>query len=98
MNMEEAFKIVSTLPTPPSAIVSSGNGIHACFKFWKPAGVTNEILYEKIKNLSLRLRKYISLDNMIDLIRVLRLPRNINLKEKSRPKQCGITNLFVRKL
>ncbi|USK86178.1 hypothetical protein [Peribacillus asahii] len=88
--MEDAIQIVASLPTPPSAIVSSGNGIHAYFKFDKPYKVVDEKSREKIKSLSARLHKLAKADNTSDLVRVLRLPSSWNVKEESQPKFCEL--------
>lgn len=88
--IDEAIQIVSNLPTPPTTTVSSGNGIHAYFKFSQPFRITNEQEAIKIKELSIRMHKYTNADSTSDLSRVLRLPGSINVKKMSQLKPCKI--------
>lgn len=84
----EALDKVSALPTPPSVIVSSGNGIHAYFKFEKPFRVNNENDFLRIKGLSTRMHKFLQADNTADLSRVLRLPDSWNVKDVTNKLLC----------
>ena len=89
-SMSDAIQTVSQLPTPPTAIVSSGNGIHAYFKFEKPFRISDKEAFERIKELSFQMHLFTNADNTGDLPRLLRVPGSWNMKDPSCPKASKI--------
>ncbi|MBX0359158.1 hypothetical protein [Halobacillus sp. Nhm2S1] len=89
-NKEDAIQKVNNLPTPPSVIISSGNGIHAYFKFDTPFIISSEKDREQIKELTQRIHKYTNADDTSDLPRLLRMPGSWNYKEETNAKRCEI--------
>ncbi|MFY0517850.1 hypothetical protein ACOMCU_08450 [Lysinibacillus sp. UGB7] len=87
---EEAMQIVDSLPTPPTAKVSSGNGIHAYFKFNEPFEVVDDNAFKFIKELSLKLHTFAKADNTADLARLLRVPNSMNVKNLMDVKLCSL--------
>lgn len=87
---EEAMQVVKSLPTPPTAIVSSGNGVHAYFKFNEPFEVVDDNSFKFIKELSLKLHKFAKADNTADLARLLRVPNSMNVKNLMDVKLCSL--------
>lgn len=87
---EEAMQVVKSLPTPPTAIVSSGNGIHAYFKFNEPFEVVDDNSFKFIKELSLKLHIFAKADNTADLARLLRVPNSMNVKSLMDAKLCSL--------
>lgn len=87
---EEAMQVVKSLPTPPTATVSSGNGIHAYFKFNEPFEVVDDHSFKFIKELSLKLHTFAKADNTADLARLLRVPNSMNVKNLMDVKLCSL--------
>lgn len=87
---EEAMQVVKSLPTPPTAIVSSGNGVHAYFKFNEPFEVVDENSFRFIKELSSKLHTFTNADNTQDLSRLLRVPNSMNVKNLMDVKLCSL--------
>lgn len=87
---EEAMQVVKSLPTPPTAIVSSGNGVHAYFKFNEPFEVVDENSFRFIKELSSKLHTFAKADNTQDLSRLLRVPNSMNVKNLMDVKLCSL--------
>lgn len=87
---EKAMQIVDSLPTPPTAKVSSGNGIHAYFKFNEPFEVVDDNAFQFIKELSLKLHTFAKADNTADLARLLRVPNSLNVKNLMDVKLCSL--------
>ncbi|MEH6949407.1 hypothetical protein V7068_20545, partial [Bacillus sp. JJ634] len=88
--MEKVIQMLTKLPTPPSAIVSSSNGIHAYFKFDEVFRITNEDSLERIKALSVRLHKFLNVGHTADLVRMLRLSASWNVEQISQLKFCEV--------
>ena len=87
---EKAMQVVKSLPTPPTAIVSSGNGVHAYFKFNEPFEVVDDNSFKFIKELSLKLHTFAKADNTADLARLLRVPNSLNVKDLMKIKLCSL--------
>lgn len=87
---EKALQVVNSLPTPPTATVSSGNGIHAYFKFNEPFEVVDDNSFKFIKELSLKLHTFTNADNTADLARILRVPNSWNVKSLMDVKFCSL--------
>lgn len=87
---EKPMQIVDSLPTPPTAKVSSGNGIHAYFKFNEPFEVVDDNAFKFIKELSLKLHTFAKADNTADLARLLRVPNSMNVKNLMDVKLCSL--------
>lgn len=87
---DEAMQVVTQLPTPPTAIISSGNGIHAYFKFNKPFFVNSMEDLQLIKELSKKLHVYTNADHTADLARLLRVPNSLNVKNLEDAKLCSL--------
>gem|GEM_PF-2928563 len=87
---EKAMQIVKQLPTSPTAIISSGNGIHAYFKFNEPFEVVDDNTFKFIKELSLKLHTFAKADNTADLARLLRVPNSMNVKNLMDVKLCSL--------
>ncbi|UII57064.1 hypothetical protein LS684_06390 [Cytobacillus spongiae] len=92
-SMEEAIHKVSNLPTPPSAIISSGNGIHAYFKLNKPFRISTSEDFQKIKGMSSGIHKLLNADNTSDLARLLRVPGSLNVKNPENKQACSVVEL-----
>lgn len=90
---EEAVQIVTQLPTPPSTIVSSGNGAHAYFKFNEPFVINNDEDFQFIKELSAKLHIYTNADHTADLSRMLRVPNSLNVKDLEDTKLCTVVEI-----
>lgn len=89
---EESMQIVKSLPTPPTATVSSGNGIHAYFKFNEPFAVVDDQAFKFIKELSKKLHTFAKADDTEDLARLLRVPNSLNLKNLMDVKLCSLVD------
>lgn len=89
---EEAMQVVKSLPTPPTAIVSSGNGIRSYFKFNEPFEVVGDHSFKFIKELSLKLHTIAKADNTADLARLLRVPNSMNVKNLMDVKLCSLVD------
>lgn len=89
---EEAMQVVKSLPTPPTAIVSSGNGIHAYFKFNEPFEVVDDQAFKFIKELSKKLHTFTKADDTADLARLLRVPNSLNVKNLMDVKLCSLVD------
>ncbi|MFI2131880.1 DUF927 domain-containing protein [Lysinibacillus fusiformis] len=89
---EEAMQIVKSLPTPPTATVSSGNGIHAYFKFNEPFEVVDDQAFKFIKELSIKLHTFTKADDTADLARLLRVPNSLNVKNLMDVKPCSLVD------
>lgn len=90
---EKAMQVVTQLPTPPTAIISSGNGIHAYFKFNEPFVVNNDENFQFIKELSTKLHVYTNADHTADLSRMLRVPNSLNVKDLEDTRLCSVVEI-----
>lgn len=87
---EKAMQVVKSLPTPPTAIVSSGNGVHVYFKFNEPFEVVDDNSFTFIKELSSKLHTFANADSTQDLSRLLRVPNSMNVKNLMDVKLCSL--------
>lgn len=87
---EKAMQVVKSLPTLPTAIVSSGNGVHAYFKFNEPFEVIDDNSFTFIKELSSKLHTFTNADSTQDLSRLLRVPNSMNVKNLMDVKFCSL--------
>lgn len=87
---EKAMQVVKSLPTPPTAIVSSGNGVHVYFKFNEPFEVLDDNSFTFIKELSSKLHTFANADSTQDLSRLLRVPNSMNVKNLMDVKLCSL--------
>jgi len=90
---EKAMQIVSQLPTPPSATISSGNGVHAYFKFNEPFVVNNDDDLQFIKEYSKKLHTFANADDTFDMARLLRVPNSFNVKDLKDIKLCSVVEI-----
>lgn len=87
---EKAMQVVTQLPTPPSYTISSGNGIHAYFRFNEPFVVNDAKDLKFIKELSTKLHIYTNADHTHDLSRMLRVPNSLNVKDLENIQMCSV--------
>lgn len=90
----EALRSVWTLPRErhPSAIVDSGNGVHAWWWLDRPIPVTDENR-EDLEAILRGLQRAIGSDAVHDLSRVMRLPGSLNVKNPEAPLPCRFVSL-----
>lgn len=83
---EEALLVVKTLPTLPTAIVSSEEGACVYFKFNEPTIVVDNESFKFIKEWILKLDTFAK----ADLARLLQVPNNMYMKNLMDVKLCSL--------
>lgn len=87
---EEATKKLDEFHLSPTAIIESGNGLHAYWLFHEAVLIENREKHEAINK---ALCKALGSDSVQDISRILRLPGTQNLKDPEQPRPCRLVSL-----
>jgi hypothetical protein len=87
-NKEDGLKQLSNFRFQPSAVVGSGNGLHAYWFLKEP-----ELVNPHTKGILKGLSEALNGDSVFDLARVLRVPGTFNFKDPKNPKEVKILSL-----
>jgi putative DNA primase/helicase len=93
--LAEALEVVETFDFPPSALVSSGHGLHVYYFLDEPFPLEGEA--SLIEALLKALQGVLGSDRVSDVTRLLRLPCTLNLKDPDDPKPVEILHLENRR-
>ena len=74
-SFEEQLELLTSLPSPPDVLVSSGKGLHA---YWRLDEPTSETI--RIETVNRALRARFGADNAVDAARILRVAGTFNHK------------------
>lgn len=84
---EEALRRLKQFHLPATAIIESGNGLHAYWLFNEPISIEDYKTHEAVHR---ALCKYLGSDHVQDISRVMRLPGTQNLKDPKSPRSCRV--------
>jgi hypothetical protein len=89
-DMDRTIAALKSMPVRPSALVHSGNGLHAYWALQRPVvleeGSGRELNIRRVENAMKRLAEIVGGDRTFDITRVLRVPGTFNTKgDKAKP-------------